>query len=43
LHEALEYSIKAKELFNELGEPRGAKLSQQNIDALKAALEGRDI
>jgi tetratricopeptide (TPR) repeat protein len=41
LQEALEYSIKAKGLFDELGETRRAELSQQNIDALKAALEGR--
>jgi len=41
LKEALEYSVKAKELYDEVGDTRRAELSGQNIDALKAALESR--
>jgi tetratricopeptide (TPR) repeat protein len=39
LQESLEYSVKAKDLYDKMGEEKMAEMTQENIEALKAAIK----
>ena len=41
LNEALGFAVRARDLYDELGDTQRSELSQKNIDALTAALESR--